>query len=277
MGCTIRSALAGQYRVPVTVNGVAIAHDAIAREAQNHPAPSPVQAWTGAARALAIRELLLQEAHRLGLRPQPLVDEGGRKETGEEALVRALITREVATPAPDEDSCRRYYEKNRARFRSPDICEASHILIAARRDQPAAFAAARQHALRLLAELRDEPERFAELAVVYSDCPSAASGGHLGQLTPGSTTPEFAAALALLGAGELSAEPVETRYGFHVIRLHRRVVGEVLPFEAVRERIAGYLVARSRWLATAQYIARLAGRAEIAGVELATPEGLRVH
>ncbi len=46
----------------VTVNGVEIPLAAIARETQHHPAGNPSEAWTAAARALAIRELLLQEA-----------------------------------------------------------------------------------------------------------------------------------------------------------------------------------------------------------------------
>ncbi len=161
MACSARAVLTGVERVPVTVNGVAISHDAIAREAQNHPAASPVAAWTAAARALAVRELLVQEARRLGLEPLPATDSEGRRETDEEALIRTLVETQVATPAPDEASCRRYYERNRRRFRSADIYEASHILLAARRDQPEAFAAARERAAALLERLREDPQRFA--------------------------------------------------------------------------------------------------------------------
>ena len=49
----------------VRVNGVEIGPEAIAEEIQHHPAPDPQTAWTEAARALAVRELLLQEARRL--------------------------------------------------------------------------------------------------------------------------------------------------------------------------------------------------------------------
>jgi hypothetical protein len=51
----------------------------------------------------------------------------------------------------------------------------------------------------------------------------------------------------------------------------------VLPFEAVASRIANYLAERSRRLAIAQYIARLAGQANLTGVELPTTGDLRVH
>lgn len=277
MSCSVKAAVAGAARVPVTVNGVLITHDAISRETQNHPAPRPIDAWKAAARALSVRELLLQEARRLDLRPNPLTDGEGRRETDEEALIRCLIETQVVTPDADADSCRRYYERNRARFRSPDIIEASHILIAARRGQADAYNAARERALALLSHLEAQPQHFAELAKEHSDCPSGATGGNLGQLTRGDTTPEFEQALLALHPGQTTATPVETRYGFHIVRLGRRIPGRELPFAAVRERIAEYLIERSRRQAIAQYVARLAAQAQLSGVDLHTPDQLRVH
>ena len=205
------------------------------------------------------------------------MDEEGRRETEEEALVRGLIETQVATPSPDEASCRRYYQQNLGRFRSVDIYEASHILIAARRDQPAAFAAARERVEALLSRLSQDPTLFAGLAAAHSDCPSATTGGNLGQLTAGATTPEFEKALLALSPGETSTAPVETRYGCHIIRLDRHIPGSQLPFEVVHRRIADYLVARTQHMAIAQYVARLASRAEVSGVDLPMPADLRVH
>jgi peptidyl-prolyl cis-trans isomerase C len=276
MSCSIKSAIAGTARVLVTVNGITIAHDLISREAQNHPAAKPIDAWRAAARALVVRELLLQEAHRLGLRPVPVTDDEGRRETDEEALVRGMIETAVVTPAPDEASCRRYYEGNAARFTSADIVECAHILIAARRDQAEAFARARERAAAILAQLRESPGRFEALAAAHSDCPSRTSGGNLGQITNGTTTPEFERALRAMQAGEVGPV-VETRYGLHIIRLGRRIAGAALPFELVHARIAAYLADRSQRLAIAQYVARLAVQAEVTGVELPSSDDLRVH
>jgi peptidyl-prolyl cis-trans isomerase C len=61
---------------------------------------------------------------------------------------------------------------------------------------------------------------------------------------------------------------VETKYGVHVIRLVRRAVGRELPYEAVKERIASYLEESAWRRAVHQYVAILAGRASIEGVEL---------
>jgi peptidyl-prolyl cis-trans isomerase C len=261
----------------VSVNGTVIARDAIAREAQHHAAATPLAAWKEAAHALAVREILLQEARRMSVAAEPLSDAEGRRETADEASMRTLIEQEVQVPQPDIESCRRYYEKNRQRFRSPDIYEAAHILIAAHADDAEGHARAREAATAIIAELREHPERFTEIAERASDCPSAAQGGNLGQITAGQTTPEFERALRALSPGELTVEPVATRYGFHVIRLERRIEGRELPFEAVAPRIADYLAESVRRRAIAQYVARLASRAEIRGIELAGAETHRVH
>ena len=261
----------------VAVNGVVIARDAIAREVQHHPASRSLDAWQAAARALVVRELLLQEARRLGLAAAPHTDAGGRRESEEEALIRVVHEREVTTPEPDVETCRRYYERNRKAFRSATLYEAAHILLAARRDQPKAFAEARASAQAILAELSQAPHRFGELAKFHSACPSAAQDGNLGQISAGQTTAEFEQALIALTPGAMSREPVETRYGVHIIRLDRKIEGRELPFELVADRIADYLrdcVARR---ATAQYVARLVEHADITGVTLAGTEAHRVN
>lgn len=102
---------------PISVNGTMIPRETIARETQNHPAERPFDAWLAAARALVVRELLLQEAARLGIDAEPLSDGQGRTETTTEATIRALLEREVKTPAADDDVCQRYYKQNRERFR----------------------------------------------------------------------------------------------------------------------------------------------------------------
>jgi peptidyl-prolyl cis-trans isomerase C len=268
MGCDVRQSILPKLRSEVAVNGVVIPRASIAREVQNYPAPTPAQAFTAAARALVVRELLLQESRRLGIAAVPMEDGEGRRETEEGALIRALIEREVTTPSADEAICRRYYEQNRSRFRSPDIYEVAHILIAAAQSDKAAYAGARATAAALLAELRAHPGRFAELARAHSACPSGMQGGNLGQLTAGQTTPEFERALHNMPVGSLAGEPVATRYGFHIIRLDRRIAGRELPFELVADRIADYLADSVRRRATAQYIARLISRSEISGIDM---------
>jgi peptidyl-prolyl cis-trans isomerase C len=250
--------------VPVTVNGVSVPGADIVRETQHHPAADPDDAWGLAARALAIRELLNQEAERLQIEAEPIEDDEGRRETPHEARLRALVDREVAIPSADAASCRRYYDANLRRFRSPDLYEAAHILLP---HGPQARALAE----RLVADLQQHPERFAEAASLHSACPSGKQGGNLGQLSPGQTVAEFEAALATLAVGELRI--VESRYGLHIMRLDRRIEGRTLPFETVHERIAQYLEEAVRRRALKQYVSILASRAKVTGVDLAAASG----
>jgi peptidyl-prolyl cis-trans isomerase C len=266
MNCSVTNTL--PKAKTISVNGTVISREVIAREVQNHPAEQPILAWQAAARALVVRELLLQEARRLGIEAAPLHDPEGRSETPEEAAMRELIEREVVTPEPDEAACLRFYEQNRARFRSGDLYEAAHILIAAPSRDQFRRTAARATADTILSAVRTDPALFAEFARSHSDCKtSAEDGGSLGQLTRGQTVKEFETALQRMRPGEFAI--AETRYGVHVVRLDRHAPGQMLPFELVRERIADYLATSVQHRALAQYVAVLAGRAEIAGIALA--------
>ena len=242
------------------------------REMQHHPAQKPIAAWQQAARALVIRELLLQRARQLGIEPEPLSDADGRRETDDEALMRALVEREVTVPEPDEETCRRYYEQNSARFRSPDIYEASHILFAALpKIERGLRAGARGRRGRARRPFRRARSRFAALAQAYSRLPiRRQQGGNLGQITEGQTTPEFERALIALAPGELCAEPVATRYGFHIIRLERKHEGRAAALRSRSPNALPTICAKACGDApTAQYVARLVSAAKIEGIELA--------
>ena len=153
MTCPVHQAVLPRSQ-GVTVDGVAIPRDMIAREVQHHPARTPADSLKAAAQALVVRELLLQEARRLKVRADPLTDADGRRETAEAAAVRALLDREVRTPAADVATCRRYYQQNRQKFRSPDIYEAAHILFAAGQADAKSYEEARTAAEFTLAVLR---------------------------------------------------------------------------------------------------------------------------
>ncbi len=252
----------------VSINGLEIPEATILEEAQHHSAPTPDAARNAAAQALVVRELLLTRAREIGLQATQNVDEDGRAETLEESLIRATIEAEVIVPSPTRAECKRYYRTHNVRFRSPDIYEAAHILIAADRSDAPAFDAAFEMCAQLLLALKDDPSKFAELAQAHSDCPSAEAGGNLGQLGPGQTVPAFEAALRKMTPGTISTEPVRSPYGVHIIHMVRRIAGKTLPFETVEAQISDYLADAVFHRAVHQYISLLAGRAEISGVEI---------
>lgn len=258
----------------VVVEGVEIPEALIAREAQNHPSLTGQAAWDAAAKALAVRALLLQRADELGVEADPQLDDDGREETPEEARVRAVLDAEVEYRPPADEEMRRFYEAQKARFVSPPLYEASHILIAPQDEAPDADEAARLIAAGLIRDVLGRPELFGSLAQTLSACPSGKVGGTLGQLRPGDLVPEVEQALLQLDPGVTAEAPVRSRFGWHVLRLDRRIDSRQLPFELVAERIRLHLESRAWSQAAARYAADLAARARLQGVALSlAPDG----
>src|SRR3546814_10617286 len=122
---------------------------------QFHRAMNPAQSRADAARTLVVRELLRREVERLGLDGEvQLVG----SEPVEEARIRLLLEREVENRVPGKDDCRRYYEQNRERFRSPDRIRLRHILLGASADDVARRLDARNQGEKLIAGLRSEEQ-----------------------------------------------------------------------------------------------------------------------
>lgn len=137
-----------------------------------------------------------------------------------------------------EDDLRRSYKENASRYSTPEERRASHILIkvdaAASADQKKA---ARAKAEGLLAQVKQNPAQFAELARKNSDDPgSAANGGDLDYFGHGAMVKAFDEAAFKLKKAEISGL-VETEYGFHIIQLTDVRGGTAQPFEAVRAQI----------------------------------------
>jgi peptidyl-prolyl cis-trans isomerase C len=252
----------------VRVNGVEIMPEAIAQEIQHHPAPDAETAWIEAARALAVRELLLQEARRLGIESEALTDEFGRLEDEDDRIVRALLESEVCPAQPGDLECRRYYDSNIERFRTPDLFEAAHILIEPEGPDEPAWQAALERARSIISEIGDDQAAFAAAARAHSACASAQQDGSLGQIRRGELVSEVQAGLEALSDGATASEPIRSKFGWHILRLHRRIAGRTLSFDMARERIADMLEARSWSIEAARYVARLAARNQVEGVRI---------
>jgi peptidyl-prolyl cis-trans isomerase C len=209
----------------------------------------------------AVRELLRQRAIAVGL-----LDKHSQGSDQVDAAVEALLEREVATPTPTEEECRRYYDQHPQEFESGDLVHVRHILfqVTPRVNVPAVRARAEQ----TLNELLQEPDRFDAVAREMSNCPSGQHGGNLGQIGRGETVPEFEKALFKLGPTGLLSDLIKTRYGFHIVAVDRRIPGTKVPFDVARPKIAERLQTAVQEKAIQQYVQVLAGQAEIVGVDL---------
>ncbi len=246
----------------IDVNGILISNEEINAEIQYHPAESLFTARYEATKALVIREMLIQRATELGLCDR---DEAVKNP---DEIIDALLEQEIQVPEADIESCRRYYENNREKFFTSPLFEVAHILYMAPPEDDAARAEAFERASNALERLKASPELFAEIAKTDSACSSAKDGGRLGQISRGQTMPAFEAALFQMQEGEISAAPVASEVGYHIIKVFRRVEGRQLPFENVTDWIAQELQEKSWNRAFSQYIQLLAGRARITGFRL---------
>jgi len=145
----------------------------------------------------------------------------------------------------NEADLKTYYEQNASRFGTKEERRASHILITA----PASASAqerekAKARAEELLAQARQAPAAFAELARKNSQDPgSAEKGGDLGLLSRGETVKPFEDAMFALGKGDIS-DVVESEFGYHIIRLDDVKPAVVAPFDQVRADIENELRAQ---------------------------------
>lgn len=249
----------------ILVDGVCISAHDVRVEAQYHPAASFEHAEHQARRALVVRELLRQRCQRAGGLPST------QTEDGLQAAIEELMEREVPVPPVDEDECRRYYEENPQRFRSPDLYEAAHILIAIGPEDADRVQEIELEAERILDELRVRPEAFEDLARRRSACPSALQGGNLGQSLRGDMAAQLEGALESLEPGQIGPSIVRTKHGLHVVKLLARQRGQRMPFEAVQPRILLYLRDAAWRLAVAAFLRSLAEQAEIRGFDFDEP------
>src|SRR5688572_13565005 len=122
------------------------------------------------------------------------------------------------------------YDARASQYAVAEQRSASHILIPAGPE-------AKQKATEILAEVRKSPARFAELARKHSqDTGSAEKGGDLGQFGRGMMVKPFEDAVFSMKEGEI-AGPVESEFGFHIIRLTGIQAGKSRSFDEVRKEI----------------------------------------
>jgi peptidyl-prolyl cis-trans isomerase C len=169
-------------------------------------------------------QALLISARKQGLDKDPTVSRQ-MSDASDRALQSALIGRQVG-PTLTEDAVRARYDRDIAGKPGEEEVHARHILVADEAE-----------AKKIIAELKKGGD-FAALAKKYSTDPGgAAQGGDLGFFRQSEMVPEFATAAFAMKPGEISAEPVHTQFGWHVIKLEERRTAPPPSFEQSHDEI----------------------------------------
>jgi len=137
-----------------------------------------------------------------------------------------------------DDEIKQYYQDNKAQFGTQEQRDAAHILISVATQASAAEKqAAKAKAERILKEVKQAPQKFAELAKKYSEDPgSASNGGDLGYFSRGMMVKPFDDAVFSLKPGEISGL-VQSDFGYHIIKLLAIKPAHVKPLAEVRSSI----------------------------------------
>ena len=143
-------------------------------------------------------------------------------------------------PAPTEAEAKEFYDSNSGRFTTPERIRASHILITvAETDTEITKAQKKEKIDDLRAQLVGGAD-MAALAMANSDCPSKDKGGDLGFFGRGQMVKPFEDAAFALEVGQISPV-VETRFGYHVIKVTEKEAAGTTAFADVEESIIDYL------------------------------------
>ncbi len=160
------------------------------------------------------------------------------RDLGIQKMIESEFAAEIEVTAEQKQT---FYQENSEQMKEPEQVRLSHILVGADEN---ATPEQREQAKKKTEEIRTlamAGEDFAALASENSDDPgSKVNGGELPWVSRGDTVPPFEAAAFALSPGEIS-EVVETRFGYHVIKVAERKEGGTIPFEQAEARIDQFL------------------------------------
>jgi len=211
------------------VNGVSIPQSRVdfrvkAMEAQGQPDSPELRKMIRD--SLINLEILTQAAAKKGLDKDPLVVQQ-LEMMRQEALANAYVMDYVKTHPVGEDAMKAEFDRLKAGASKAEY-KARHILVKTEAE-----------AKDIVAKLK-KGAKFEQLAAKSLDTGSAKQGGDLGWADPKGFVKEFADALEGMKKGEVSA-PVQSQFGWHVIRLDDVREHKTPEFEQVKPQIAQHL------------------------------------
>lgn len=168
-------------------------------------------------------EVMAQEAAKLGLDKDPEVVQ--QTELARQSVIVGAFVQDYAKKHPiSEDQIKQEYDKLKTKLGSKEY-NARHILVETEEEAKA-----------VIAQL-DKKAKFEKLAEKSKDTGSAAQGGSLGWNIPGNFVPEFANVMANLKKGEYTKVPVQSQFGWHVIKLDDVRDMKVPPLEELKPQL----------------------------------------
>lgn len=217
------------------------------------PASSLAQALAEIRNRYSSEDEFLADLENSGLDPDGLITSVER-DLKFDAVLDRVASRVVDVSETDIEI---FYLMHRDRFRQPEVRSLRHIMVTINESLKGNDrASARRKIDNVRARLLKSPQRFAELALKYSECTTAMNGGSLGDVQRDQLYPELEKVAFSLSAGELS-RVVESPMGFHVVHCVSIESASEQPLSSVRDKIRSFLVESRRRSAQKEWIASL--------------------
>ena len=172
---------------------------------------------------LIARELFVQEAEKKGLTRSTEVQRQ-IDNMRQDILIRALIRDHLKTNPIKDSEIKAEYEKVRLQAGDKEY-RARHILVE------------KEDEAKQIIEQLKKGAKFEDLAKKSKDTGSAQTGGDLDWNTPQTFVKEFSEAMVKLDKGKTTETPVQSQFGYHVIRLDDVREAKAPPLEQVRPQI----------------------------------------
>lgn len=144
----------------------------------------------------------------------------------ENLLVSYATEKAIASVTVSDKEVEDYYNANSERFMGDEAVSASHILVATE-----------EEAREIYGRIASGESTFEEEALAHSTCPSKANGGNLGEFGRGQMVPEFDRAVFAMEVGEITSEPVQTQFGYHLIKLNEKKEAAITPLADIQNEL----------------------------------------
>jgi peptidyl-prolyl cis-trans isomerase C len=227
IGASMSFTAAAADKIFVKVNGVSISQslaDAFIAEQQAKGAPDSSELRNAVREELIRRELLAQQAKKVGLTKKPEVV--AQAEAAKQAIfIRSYVQQYVEKNPINDDQLQADYQKIKTQVGSTEY-KTRHILV---KEESEAWA--------IIGELQKDVGKFVELARQSIDPGSKDNGGDLGWAVPSNYVKPFADALTTLGRGKFTENPVQSQFGYHVILLEDTRPASLPSFEEIKPRL----------------------------------------
>ena len=202
-------------------------------------------------------------AYNSVLKANNFTEQDAQETVRTDIVVTNLIDKEIVSRIViSEADIKKFYDQNQEKFMKPENVRLSHILIGvAPETTTKEKQTAREKAVSIRSKILAGAD-FATLAKAESSCLSKEQGGDLGVFEKGEMIPEFEKAAELLKNGEIS-QVVETRDGYHILKLVEKNNAAVVAFDETKVKIEYFLKQIKTQQAIKDYVADLRKTAKI--------------